>query len=156
MTKTINFQLCLHLFSPGLCEVAMIEEHGIQGLRGLTVKLKYIYIYFTFEHRSQFPHSKTSNRGILTKSRLQKEQGHASKYERQKVGNQEGPWMRGEKQRCVNADKPHTINTQYNPVSYLAGEVFCFRLRSRSQHGYLAVRNYARLWGGNTLKIALI
>ena len=47
--------------------------------------------FFTFEHGSQFPHSKPSNRSVLTKSRLQKEQGHASKYEGQKVRNQKGP-----------------------------------------------------------------
>lgn len=46
--------------------------------------------YFTFEHRCQLPHSQPANGSILTKSRLQKEQRHASKYEGQKVGNQEG------------------------------------------------------------------
>lgn len=51
--------------------------------------------FFTFEHGGQFPHSKPSNWRVLTESRLQKEQGHTSKYEGQKVGNQEGPWMKG-------------------------------------------------------------
>lgn len=55
--------------------------------------------------------------------------------------------MRGEKQRCVNAHKPHTINIQYNPIRYLADEVLCCRPRFRSQYGYSLVRNYAQLWG---------
>lgn len=99
--------------------------------------------FITFEHWGQLPHSQTSNRSVLTESRLQKEQGHASKYQRQKVGNQEGPWMRGEKQKCVN----HEINIHYNPTCYLVEGLFGFRLHPEKRADFLLfllVRNYAR------------
>lgn len=111
--------------------------------------------FITFEHWGQLPHSQTSNRSVLTESRLQKEQGHASKYQRQKVGNQEGPWMRGEKQKCVN----HEINIHYNPTCYLVEGVFGFRRHPEKRADFLLfrlVRNYARRCWEDTLKISFI
>lgn len=48
---------------------------------------------YTFKHRSQFPHTKPSNGGVLTKGAFQQEQGDPSKYEGQKIRDQEGSWM---------------------------------------------------------------
>lgn len=46
----------------------------------------------TFEHRGQFPHSKTTNGRVLTEGSFQKKQRDPSKYEGQKVRNQERPY----------------------------------------------------------------
>lgn len=60
--------------------------------------MKYSIIYtqlvmlVTFKHRGQFPHSKTPDGRVLTERRFQKKQRDPSKYEGQKVGNQERPY----------------------------------------------------------------
>ena len=47
----------------------------------------------TFEHGSQFPHTKPANRRVLAKGAFQQKQGDPSEYEGQKIRNQEGSWM---------------------------------------------------------------
>ena len=54
----------------------------------LTVGL--MYELFTFEHWGKFPYPKPSNRRVLTEGRFEQKQGHTSKYEGQKVWDQEG------------------------------------------------------------------
>lgn len=82
---------------------------------------------FTFEHGGQFPHTKPSDRCVLTERRLKKEQGHSSEYEGQKVGNQEGPWMKGENVKVVWVKRKHKpLNMNDNPHWDLGKEDILF------------------------------
>lgn len=50
----------------------------------------YRYKRFTFEHGSQLPHTQSSDGGVLTQRTFQQEQWNPSKYQSQKVWDQEG------------------------------------------------------------------
>lgn len=84
---------------------------------------------YTFEHWRQLPHSEATDGRVLTEWTLEEKQGHSSKYEGQKVRNQEGP--------CADTNREDT-NLYTNQLTVIYPSV--------NSKQFTQVKLYDRIW----------
>lgn len=105
------------------------------------LRLFMLHMLVTFEHRSKFPHSKTTDGRVLAEGRFQKKQRDPSKYKGQKVRNQEGPYT---DRRATQSD-----TMKYNPSLrfqwFFLFCLFCFYSFSFEGGKYIYLLRFSRI-----------
>lgn len=108
----------------------------------LELFLIHVYVY-TFKHRSQFPHAESANRSVLTEGAFQQKQRDPSKYQSQKVWNQEGPYVNRSRAGYRNVGLKPAPRSQLHSLLMRAPHARCYSVCSCSGHTQLNKRGCA-------------